>query len=90
MRLAGSHQLVLRAALTPYSKKATCHNPTHHPPRRATLRLSAAGPMELSVVLCDDPYIQGLNAEWRGKDAPTDVLSFEMAEDELEDLPEVG
>lgn len=45
-------------------------------------------------MLCDDAYIRGLNAEWRGKDAPTDVLSFEMPEDEGEDgLPaglEVG
>ena len=47
--------------------------------------------MELSVVLCDDPHITQLNAEWRGKAAPTDVLSFEMAEEEAEDLEaEVG
>jgi len=31
---------------------------------------------EISVVLCDDPFIQTLNAEYRGKDRPTDVLSF--------------
>ena len=36
------------------------------------------GPLELSLVLCDDRHIQILNKEWRGKDAPTDVLSFEM------------
>ncbi len=36
------------------------------------------GPMELSVVLCDDGHIRELNAEWRGKDEPTDVLSFEI------------
>lgn len=42
------------------------------------------GPLELSVVLCDDPYIQGLNREWRGKDAPTDVLSFEMEGEAME------
>jgi rRNA maturation RNase YbeY len=36
------------------------------------------GPLELSLVLCDDSHIQELNKEWRGKDAPTDVLSFEM------------
>mmetsp|Transcript_11590 Transcript_11590/g.71287 ORF Transcript_11590/g.71287 Transcript_11590/m.71287 type:complete len:558 (-) Transcript_11590:786-2459(-) len=34
---------------------------------------------ELSVVLCDDPTIQDLNREWRGKDKPTDVLSFPQA-----------
>lgn len=31
---------------------------------------------ELSVVLCDDPFIQDLNRRWRGLDRPTDVLSF--------------
>ncbi len=47
---------------------------------------------ELSVVLCDDAFIQPLNAEWRGKDAPTDVLSFAMQEgdDLLEDDPVLG
>lgn len=32
--------------------------------------------VEISVVLCDDPFIQALNRQHRGKDAPTDVLSF--------------
>ena len=27
-------------------------------------------------MLCDDSEIQQMNAQWRGKDAPTDVLSF--------------
>ena len=31
---------------------------------------------EISVVFCDDPFIQALNAKYRGKDKPTDVLSF--------------
>ena len=34
------------------------------------------------MVLCDDARITELNAEWRGKEASTDVLSFPM-----EDLP---
>lgn len=29
-------------------------------------------------MLCDDAHIRGLNAEWRGKDAATDVLSFPL------------
>ena len=33
-------------------------------------------PIEVSVRLCSDDEIQALNAEWRGKDQPTDVLSF--------------
>jgi len=45
-----------------------------------------AAPLELSLVLCDDARIRELNLEWRGLDAPTDVLSFEMeSEEDLED-----
>ena len=36
---------------------------------------------ELSLVLCDDAFIAGLNAEWRGIAAPTDVLSFPLEDD---------
>jgi probable rRNA maturation factor len=31
---------------------------------------------EVSLVLCDDAFIQTLNAKWRGQDKPTNVLSF--------------
>ncbi len=31
---------------------------------------------ELSCLFCDDDTIQGLNRQWRGKDRPTNVLSF--------------
>jgi probable rRNA maturation factor len=31
---------------------------------------------ELSVLLTDDPAIRTINADWRGVDAPTNVLSF--------------
>lgn len=31
---------------------------------------------EVSVLLTDDAEMQSLNAAWRGKDQPTDVLSF--------------
>lgn len=44
----------------------------------------AARPVELSVRLAGDADVRRLNAEWRGKDKPTNVLSFPMAdEDEL-------
>jgi probable rRNA maturation factor len=46
------------------------------------------GPLELSLVLCDDRHIQELNKEWRGKDAPTDVLSFEMGQGYDDDADE--
>lgn len=47
---------------------------------------------ELSIVLCDDSFIQPLNLEYRGKDRPTDVLSFAMQEGEgcMEDDPVLG
>ncbi|PTE10299.1 rRNA maturation RNase YbeY [Mesorhizobium helmanticense] len=35
-----------------------------------------AGHSELSIVFSDDAHIRGLNANWRGKDKPTNVLSF--------------
>lgn len=40
----------------------------------------------LSIFLTDDAQIQGLNSEYRGIDAPTDVLSFEVHERD----PETG
>ena len=33
--------------------------------------------LELSVVLCDDNFIQDLNRNYRNSDKPTNVLSFE-------------
>jgi probable rRNA maturation factor len=36
--------------------------------------------VELSVRLAGDEEVQALNAHWRGKDKPTNVLSFPMAE----------
>ena len=33
---------------------------------------------EVSVTFCDNAYIKELNSEYRGKDSPTDVLSFPM------------
>jgi len=38
--------------------------------------------VELSIRLTSDAEVHALNAEWRGKDKPTNVLSFPMAESE--------
>ena len=35
-------------------------------------------PAEVSVTLCDNEYIRGLNRKYRDKDSATDVLSFPL------------
>ena len=44
-------------------------------------------PSELSVTFLTNEEIHDINREWRGKDAPTDVISFafdEMGEEEMD------
>jgi probable rRNA maturation factor len=47
---------------------------------------SADPESELTIVLTDDAQIQGLNRDYLGNDAPTDVLSFPASESD----PETG
>ncbi len=35
---------------------------------------------DLSLYFCGEAFMAGLNAEYRGKDGPTDVLSFSLGE----------
>ena len=42
-------------------------------------------PYEISLTLCDDPFIQNINKEWRNKDKATNVLSFPQFDDLLEE-----
>ena len=44
------------------------------------LRLLDLREVELSLVICDDAFIHPLNRDYRGKDRPTDVLSFAQRE----------
>jgi len=55
--------------------------------RRARSVLSAIGQSrsELSVALVDDEQIAELNAQWRDKPGPTDVLSFSLVEGDFAD-----
>ncbi|MBK6800801.1 rRNA maturation RNase YbeY [Novosphingobium sp.] len=54
-------------------------------PELANPRLSA------SLLFTGDAEVHALNREWRGKDKPTNVLSFPMLErEELLDLPAEG
>jgi probable rRNA maturation factor len=42
---------------------------------------SSDRPVEISVTLTGDKQVRALNAKWRGKDKPTNVLSFPMADE---------
>ena len=53
---------------------------------RATLKAHDAEPCEVSVLLTDDVDIKQLNRDYRGIDAPTDVLAFSMREGEDSDV----
>ncbi len=54
--------------------------------KSCTLALQAVGifeyaeNIEISVLLTNDGFIQGLNRDYRGKDKPTNVLSFPQEE----------
>jgi len=41
--------------------------------------------LEVDIVFCDDAEIQELNTSYRGKDTPTDVLSFALFVDNPDD-----
>lgn len=45
--------------------------------------------LALSILFCDDDFIQNLNRDYRGKDKPTDVLSFALADGDC-DTPSLG
>jgi probable rRNA maturation factor len=45
----------------------------------AAARAVSTRPIELAIVLSDDSAIRALNRDWRGKNAPTNVLSFPAA-----------
>lgn len=55
---------------------------------KAQRRITRKG-MEISLLLCDDGFMRDLNRRYRGRDRPTDVLSFRQADGE-ESMPEAG
>lgn len=65
--LADADALVRRAA-----RAALASVPEETQPR---------GPAEVSLVLADDAVVQRLNRDYRGRDAPTNVLSFATSDD---------
>ena len=49
---------------------------------RCRQMVSVHGRRPVSLLLCDDALMRSLNAQWRGEDKSTDVLSFAFDEDE--------
>ena len=45
---------------------------------------SSSGTYEISILLANDAEMRTLNRTWRGKDAPTNVLSFPASDDPSE------
>ena len=43
--------------------------------------LASDRPVEISITLTGDDEVHALNSKWRGKDKPTNVLSFPMADE---------
>jgi probable rRNA maturation factor len=79
---------VTKAAIEP-SVVVTCRNSGRKVEprtlqRRCTrlLRYLGRADARVSVLLCDDAFIQDLNSAYRHKNQPTDVLSFSMSEGE--------
>lgn len=50
-------------------------------------RLGVREPVEISVLITDDEGIRALNRDYRGKDEPTDVLSFPLLDEPLIEAP---
>jgi len=48
---------------------------------RRLMALVGLAACELSIVIADDEFVRALNREFRGKDRPTDVLSFSQLEE---------
>jgi probable rRNA maturation factor len=72
-------------ALAERAVQAAVHHSDH-----ADLTESELG-IEVSVRFTSDEEVRALNAAWRGKDKPTNVLSFPMlGADELDALPPAG
>jgi probable rRNA maturation factor len=58
--------------------------------RRAGSAVGLESNHELSLLLCDGPTIRRINRQWRGKNRPTDVLSFPLHECRPGNIPPDG
>lgn len=53
----------------------------------AAKKLSLLDETEMSVTFMDNPSIQEINRTYRGKDAPTDVISFALEDEGEDEIP---
>lgn len=53
----------------------------------AAKKLSLSDETEMSVTFMDNPSIQEINRTYRGKDAPTDVISFALEDEGEDEIP---
>ncbi|MFW0776526.1 MAG: rRNA maturation RNase YbeY [Rickettsiales bacterium] len=65
-----------KASLKPYTKTV----------RAACEAVLGRKRCEIAVVLADDKFIRELNSQYRGKNKPTNVLSFEGDDEHLGDI----
>jgi probable rRNA maturation factor len=58
--------------------------------RAGVAAAARTGPCEVSILLTNDAEMRALNRTWRGKDAPTNVLSFPASDAPAGDSSESG
>ncbi len=80
-RIARWTRAILSGALNARRARAR-HGKDRGPVRRP--------PASLAVLVCGDTRMRRLNRTWRGKDRPTDVLSFPSGEDLVGAPPSLG
>ncbi len=68
------HNDLWKARLKPYQK--TIRNIMEVAAVEMKLRSAAGQKIEVALVLADDAFVKGLNSQYRGKNKPTNVLSF--------------
>jgi len=52
-----------------------------HSITESTLKQTGTDNISVNLILTDDEYIKSINSEYRGKDKPTDVISFAYRDD---------
>ncbi len=78
--VSGSPPLIVNLDVAPAFETEVAPDLLEEVLTRAVRQVGLTGPAEVSVVVTDDAEIHRLNRQYRGVDAPTDVLSFSQTE----------